>query len=47
MSYESIGEFFNKKHTTIMYSCEMIADKLKADSELNSIIDELKLSLRG
>ena len=47
MSYESIGEFFNKKHTTIMYSYEMIADKLKTDSELKSVIDELKTSLRG
>ena len=47
MSYESIGEFFNKKHTTIMYSCEMIADKLKTDSELKSVIEELKASLRG
>ena len=47
MSYESIGEFFNKKHTTIMYSCDMIADKLKTDSELKSVIEELKASLRG
>ena len=24
LSYESIGEFFDKKHTTIMYSCNNV-----------------------
>ncbi|MBD5403310.1 chromosomal replication initiator protein DnaA [bacterium] len=47
MSYESIGEFFDKKHTTIMYSCDLIADKIKADDDLRIIIEEIKLSLRG
>ncbi|MBQ8460596.1 chromosomal replication initiator protein DnaA [bacterium] len=41
MSYESIGEYFAKKHTTIMYSYDLIADKIKIDSELKAIIDEL------
>ena len=47
MSYEAIGEFFDKKHTTIMYSCETVAEKVKIDSELKSVIEELKSSLRG
>ncbi len=47
MSYEAIGDFFAKKHTTIMYSCDMIADKLKSDSNLQSEIEELKTLVRG
>ncbi len=47
LSYEAIGEFFAKKHTTIMYSCDLIEDKLKTDSALQVSIDEIKASLRG
>lgn len=47
MSYEAIGEFFCKKHTTIMYSCDIVADKIKTDSELQATIDELKSVLKG
>jgi len=47
MSYESIGEFFEKKHTTIMYSCEMVSEKLKIDTELQNLIDEIKMSLKN
>lgn len=46
-SYESIGEYFAKKHTTIMYSCDMIAEKLKVDSDLQCVIEEIKSSLRS
>lgn len=46
MSYESIGDFFAKKHTTIMYSCDLVSDKLKVDSDLQSVIDEIKLSFK-
>ncbi len=47
MSYESIGDFFAKKHTTIMYSCELIAEKLKTDDELQNYTEEIKSRLRG
>ncbi len=47
MSYEAIGDFFNKKHTTIMYSCDLIEEKLNSDGELKNTIEELKGLLRG
>lgn len=47
MSYESIGAFFSKKHTTIMYSCDLIADKLKTDNDLKTAIEDIKSSLRS
>jgi chromosomal replication initiator protein len=47
MSYEAIGEYFNKKHTTIMYSCDMITDKIKTDSALQTEIEDLKSTLKG
>lgn len=47
MSYEAIGEFFSKKHTTIMYSCDLVADKLKTDEDLKISIEEIKASLRN
>jgi len=47
MSYESIGEFFAKKHTTVMYSCDLVAEKLGADSELQTAVDEIKMALRS
>ena len=31
MSYESIGEYFGKKHTTIMYSCDIVEDKVRSE----------------
>lgn len=47
MSYEAIGEYFAKKHTTIMYSCDLIAEKLKTDEDLRISLEEIKASLRG
>ena len=47
MSYESIGEYFAKKHTTIMYSCDLVADKLKIDDELQNVVDEIKSTLKN
>ena len=46
MSYENIGEYFSKKHTTIMYSCDLVEDKLKTDIELPQTIDEIKTLLK-
>ena len=47
ISYESIGDFFNKKHSTVIYSCrDVVGDKIKTDAELKRIIDEITLSLK-
>ena len=45
MSYEAIGEFFSKKHTTIMYSCDLVADKLKTDEDLKISIEGINLCM--
>ena len=45
MSYESIGEFFSKKHTTVMYSYDLIKEKLLTDSEINNEIEDIKKSM--
>ena len=47
LSYEAIGEFFNKKHTTIMYSCESVANKINTDNSLQTEIDDIKANLRA
>ena len=47
MSYESIGEFFNKRHTTVMYSHDLIKDKLFTDKELQNEIETIKSSLES
>ncbi len=47
MSYEAIGDYFSKKHTTIMYSCDLISDKLKSDVNLQSEIEEIKVQIRA
>ena len=48
MSYESIGEFFNKKHSTVIYSCrDVVEEKLKTDASLKNIIDNIILTLKG
>lgn len=47
MSYESIGDFFNKKHSTVIYSCrDVVGEKIKTDEKLKQIIDEIELSLK-
>lgn len=48
LSYEAIGDYFGKKHSTVMYSCEIVEEKLKNnDSELNSEINDIKNTLKG
>ncbi len=47
MSYESIGDFFNKKHSTVIYSCrDVIGEKVKTNGDLKRIIDEITQSLK-
>ena len=47
MSYESIGDFFNKKHSTVIYSCrDVIGEKIKTDIDLKQVINDITLSLK-
>lgn len=46
-SFETIAEFFNKKHTTMLYSYEKIRDEIKINKELEKTIQEIKSSLKG
>lgn len=47
MSYEAVGEFFVKKHSTVMYSCDLVKDKLKVDTEFQATVDDIKSTLKG
>ena len=46
MSYVNIAKFFNKKHTTIMYSCETVQKELLTNAELTVAIREIKQVLK-
>lgn len=41
-SFEAIAEFFQKKHTTMLYSYEKIKNDLKTNKELENSISEIK-----
>ena len=45
-SFEAIAEFFNKKHTTMLYSYEKIKDELKLNKELERTVSDLKIKLK-
>ena len=45
-SFENIAEFFNKKHTTMLYSYEKIRDELKKDKNLEKAVAEIKSELK-
>jgi chromosomal replication initiator protein len=47
MSYEAIGDYFCKKHTTIMYSCDTISEKIKTDKAIQTEIEDLKSIFKG
>ena len=46
-SFESIAEYFNKKHPTMLYSYEQVKGDLKTDKELDKAIIELKRKIKG
>jgi chromosomal replication initiator protein len=46
LSYEAIGDFYVKKHTTVMYGFEQVNDKLKTDDNLQNVVDEIKALLK-
>ena len=41
-SWESIAEFFNKKHTTMIYARDNIADVIIKDKELENTVNSIK-----
>ena len=45
-SFESIGDFFNKKHTTAMYAHEQAKLKLNTQKDLSIDIREIKQALK-
>ena len=45
-SFESIAEFFNKKHTTMLYSYEKIRDEIKVNKDLDKAVSEIKIRLK-
>ena len=45
-SFESIAEFFKKKHTTMLYSYEKIRDDLKTNKDLDQDIAVIRRTLR-
>ncbi len=45
-SFESIAEYFNKKHTTMLYSYEKIKQDLKINKELDRAVSEIKNKVR-
>lgn len=44
-SFEAIAEFFQKKHTTMLYSYEKIRDELKTNRELEASVNEIKAKI--
>lgn len=46
-SFESIAEFFNKKHTTMLYSYEKIKEELHTNKELENSIREIRRSIEN
>ncbi|MBE7708855.1 MAG: chromosomal replication initiator protein DnaA [Cyanobacteria bacterium SIG32] len=45
-SFENIAEFFNKKHTTMLYSYEKIKEDMKTNKDLDRTISEIKNKLK-
>ena len=45
-SFENIGEFFNKKHTTAMYAHDQIKNKINSKKELSNAVREIKQALK-
>ena len=46
-SFESIAEYLNKKHTTMLYSYEKIREDLKINKDLDRAIGEIRENLRN
>ena len=42
----SKAEFLEKKHTTILYSCETVGEKIKVNSDFTKTIEEIKSNIK-
>lgn len=47
MSYEAIGDFFDKKHTTVMYSYDLVKENLQKDDDLKNAIEILSSQIKA
>ena len=47
MSFEAIGEYLNKKHTTMLYSYDKIKTDMKTDRELENSVKEIIKQIKG
>ncbi len=45
-SFENIGNYFNKKHTTALYAYEQVVKKIKTNVETSTAIKEIKQALK-
>lgn len=45
LTYESIATYLNKKHQTILYSCDKIKEKIKNEKDLKSKIEKIMTDL--
>jgi len=45
-SFEAIADFFQKKHTTMLYSYDKIKNDIKTDKELENEINEIKRMIK-
>ena len=45
-SFENIGDYFNKKHSTALYAYEQIKTKISVQKELSTAIREIKQALK-
>ena len=46
LSYESIADYLEKKHTTILYSCETVGEKIKVNSDFAQTVQEIKSKIK-
>jgi len=47
ISLPDVGKFYNRDHSTVIYSCNKIADDLETDAKLRVIVEELEIRVRG
>lgn len=48
MSLPQIGQAFGgRDHTTVLYSCNLVADKLKDDTTTANVVDEIRRRIRN
>ena len=45
-SFENIAEYYNKKHTTIMFSYEKIRKEKETNKEISTAIREIRQALK-